>query len=158
MRTGILAAAVLLATAGSAIAQMTQPQTFSVFPKGQRNAGTYTTASATIPDGADSAFITDLLTDAEASDPTNRYDVVFEASYDGLTWFAVHLEHWQGGMHFDKRTGTNVPNHMETGFKIYQPGQNNGIGLFPGMRVRATIDNPQKLNLGFNVTLNPPQG
>lgn len=154
MRAAIFAAAFVL-TATTVMAQITDPQTFTVMPKSQHNAGTFTSASATIPDGAGSVFIADLLSDADALDVANTYDVVMEASLDGVQWFGFSRTHWIGGTHFDKRTGTFVPNHMEMGFTIYQPGENNGVGLFVGMRVRVTLDNPNRLNLGFTVMVNP---
>lgn len=129
---------------------ITAPQTFSILSNAQRQPGTYTTASATIPEGVGSVYIRDTVSDAEASDPANTYTLVVEVSPDGgLNWQGVFVEYWQGGTHVNKHTGLTVPNHLDTGFA--PPTQN----AWQGWRVRAVLDLPVRMRTGFDVTVNP---
>lgn len=148
---GIVSAVLMLVSAGSAMAQpITEPQTFSILSNAQRQPGTYTTASALVPEGVGGVYIVDNVTDAEASDTANSYTLTVEMSADGgLNWSPIRLYYWQGGTHVDKHTGLTVANHFNVGFGPETPN------AWQGMRVRAVLDLPIRMKTGFNVTVYP---
>jgi hypothetical protein len=159
MKALILSAALMLGVAATAMAQITQPVTFNVFGKSLRQPGTYPTASAQIPDGVYTIGIKDTMSDQDASDPANNFILTGIVSQDGVDWtpngvtvVALYREQWQGGTHFDKRTQSMVPNHINTSFG------NSALasGVYNGWRVRADLDLAVRLSVGFDVTVYPP--
>ena len=150
VRLGVLTIAILWIGVTAMAQPILEPQTFSVLSNAMRQPSTYITASALVPDGVGSVHIVDNINDAEASDPANNYILKVELSDDGgITWYAIHIEYWQGGTHVDKQTKLTVPNHMRTGFGPPTPN------AWFGKRVRATLDLPVRMKTGFTVTVNP---
>jgi hypothetical protein len=155
MKALILGAAAVLLTANAAMAQaITQPVTFNIFGKAVRQIGTYTTASATIPEGVGSIGIRDTMTDADASDPTNRMVFTVYVSADGVAWQPAERYIWSGGTHTDKHTGLVVPDHINFTFS------NTALqsGAWTGWSIRAEIDQQVRLSVGFDCTVYPPSG
>ena len=153
MQRMLLAAAVLVLSAVPAMAQITQPVSFSVFNRANRQPGTYISASAEIPLGVYALGITDTMTDADASDPSNSFTVWTEISQDGTTWVQWGFrEQWQGGTHFDKTTQAMVPNHIRRAWS----NTDLANGTYVGWRIRAVIDQPVQMRVGFNVVAYPP--
>jgi hypothetical protein len=152
MRRLILAAAMLVSAAGSAYAQaITEPVTFNIFGRANRQPGTYTTATATIPEGAADIAISDTMTDAEASDPANRFNLAVFVSPDGLTWEAIFYAQWEGGTHINKFTGVEEPNHFNPAWSDSRLQS----GAMAGWKVRAELDQQRAMRVGFTVTLSP---
>ena len=152
MRRAMLAAVLVLAGAVETMAQITQPVTFNVFGRANRQAGTYQSASAQIPEGLYAVGISDTMTDAEASDETNRFILWTEISQDGSTWQPWGFRYeWQGGTYVDKHTGLTVPNHIRTAWS----DSDLASGAKVGWRVRVVIDQPMTLRVGFDVVAYP---
>jgi hypothetical protein len=150
MKSMILAAVLVLGVAGSAMAQpITEAQTFNVFGKSNRGAGTYTTATATIPEGAFGISVADTMTDQEASDPANKFNLVVFVSPDGVRWEAIFYAKWEGGTHINKFTGIEEPNHFRPGWSDSRLQS----GAMTGWRVRAELDQQTAMRVGFTVTL-----
>lgn len=152
-RVILAAVAVVMLTGAEAMAQITQPVTFNVFGRANRQPGTYLTASAQIPDGVYSIGIADTMTDADASDPANSFVFWTEISQDGVTWIPWGIrEEWRGGTRVNKRTGLTEPNHVKTAWSDTALAN----GVYVGWRVRAVLDLPVALRVGFDVTVYPP--
>lgn len=151
MRAVILAVALLVGTGVQAMAQITQPVTFSIFGKSNRAPGTYTTATATIPDGAGDIAVSDTMTDQEASDPSNRFNLAVFVSPDGLSWQPIFYAQWEGGTHVNKFTGQVEPNHFNPAWSDSRL-QN---GQMVGWKVRAELDQQTTMRVGFTVTVKP---
>lgn len=150
MRAVILAAVLVFGLAGTAMAQITQPVTFNIFGRANRQIGTYTTASATIPDGVGSVQIQDTMSDQDASDPANSLILTIFVSPDGLTWIPAQREIWQGGTFVNKQ-GLTVPRHIDTTFS--STALRNGEWV--GWQIRAELDQQVRLSVGFDCTVIP---
>lgn len=141
------------------MAQITQPVTFNVFGRSNRQPGTYFSATAQIPDGIYAVGISDTMSDADASDPANSFRLVVRVSRDGVDWVSAGnsavlfiIAPWAGGTHIDKRTGLVVPNHL--GMAWSDTALANGA--YTGWFVRGELDQPVRLAVGFTVTAYPP--
>lgn len=156
MRAAV-AALFLSVWAASSMAQITEPMAFNVLARSNRQAGTYLTATAQIPEGVYSLGISDLLTDADASDPANSFRFIVRVSQNGIDWSGpgtriLFVLDWQGGTHLDKRTGQIVPNHVSMSWS----DSALAAGELVGWRVRGELDQPMRMSSGFRVTVYPP--
>jgi hypothetical protein len=152
MRRSLLAAAILVASAGSAMAQITEPVTFNVFGRANRQPGTYQSASAEIPLGLNAIGVSDTMTDQDASDPANSFILWTEISQDGVNWTPFGFrEEWHGGLVFDKRVQALVPNHIRTAWTNTDV-QN---GVYVGWRVRLVVDQAVTMRVGFDIKAYP---
>jgi hypothetical protein len=152
MRRMLLAAVLLLSAAVPAMAQITEPVTFNVFGRANRQPGTYTTASVVIPEGIYGIGVTDTMTDQDASDPANSFVLWLEISQDGVSWVPWGFrEQWQGGTWVNKQ-GVTVPNHINNTWS----NTDLANGVFTGWRVRAVLDQSVAMRVGFNVVAYPP--
>lgn len=134
------------------MAAITQPVTVNIFGKSQRNAGTYTTLNATIPEGVYSVGMKDTMTDADASDPANSFILSTFISQDGVTWRAYGFrEQWQGGTFKDKFTGLTVPRHINVAFSDTALSSGAYLGWF----VRAELILAVRMSVGFDLTAYP---
>lgn len=151
MRAVILATVLVLGLTGTAMAQITQPVTFSIFGKSNRQPGTYTTATATIPEGAGDIALSDTMTDQEASDPANSFNLAVFVSPDGVNWQAIFYAQWVGGTHVNKFTGQVEPNHFNPAWSDSRLQH----GQMVGWKVRAELDQQTAMRVGFTVTVSP---
>lgn len=149
MRRLVMAVVAVLGVSAGAEAQpIAEPQTFNVLARTNRGQGTYTSASVTVPEGVGAIQVTDMMTDAVASNPDHAFTLVIERSLDGAVWQPVYMEMWRGGTFVDSRTGLTVVRHFNSTI--------GAGGVLTGQRVRFTLDMPVAINnIGFNVTVRP---
>lgn len=131
------------------MAAITQPVTFQIFNRVPRDAGSYDTLTAVIPEGVATIRIQDTNPDAFCSDPANAFVFETYVSPDGgTTWEGILREQWTGGTHVDKHTGLVVPNHMDSGTSIPLS--------YVGRLIRGVLLLPERLSVGLQVTVVPP--
>jgi hypothetical protein len=146
----------VLLSGGSVMAQITTPVTFNVFGRANRQPGTYISASAQVPLGVYALGLTDTMTDADAADVANAFRLTVRVSQDGVDWSGplsrvLFTQEWTGGTHFDKRTQHDEPNHFAMSWS------NNALanGDYVGWFVRAEIDQPVQMRVGFDCVVYP---
>jgi hypothetical protein len=129
---------------------ITTSETYQVFPKSNRQIGSFESASALVPEGVHSVAIASDIAAADASNEANSALIVLESSTDGgMTWQPASMMNWQGGTHFDKHTQTIEPNYIAWTVGVNQE--------WTGRRARIRVDLPQRLNFGLTITVNPPE-
>jgi len=133
------------------MAPITVPIAVTILGKTARAIGTYLTATAPIPEGVDHVGLTDLMTDAVASNTAKSFLLTAFVSPDGIAWRSVFQEAWQGGTHLDKATGLSVPNHVDTQWA----NSDLQSGLWAGWQVRAELVLPVSLTIGLIATVYP---
>ncbi len=131
---------------------ITAPVTFNVFGRANRPAGTYVSASATIPEGVYAVGISDTMTAQDAFDPTNQFILTVFVSPDGVDWRGVFREIWQGGTFISKQTGLEVPKHIRLSWSNTELAS----GAWTGWSVRAELDQQVTMRVGFDVVAYPP--
>ena len=139
------------------LAQIVSPVTFTVFGRASRQPGTYFSASAQIPAGVGSLGISDTMTNAVALNTANSFRLTARISQDGVDWTgplsrALFVEHWSGGTHFNRFTGQTEANHLRMSWSDSALAS----GAYTGWFVRAEIDQPVQMSVGFNCVVYPP--
>jgi hypothetical protein len=139
------------------MAKITNPVSFSIFNRANRQPGSYVSTTAQVPEGVYALGMTDTLTDAVASAPANRYRLVVKVSQDGSDWTgplsrSLFIYDWAGGTHVDKRTGQTVPNHMSLSWS----DSRLAAGAYVGWFARAEIELAVQMQVGFDCVVYPP--
>lgn len=135
------------------MAPITAPVTFTVFPRSSRTAGTYLSASAQIPEGVYAITINDTMTNAQASNTSNRFIMRIYVSPTGQdgTWQSIWSEAWRGGTHFDRFLNQTVPNKISIAWSNSELASGDYFNWF----CRGEVDQPVTMSAGFTVTVAP---
>ena len=130
------------------MAAITQPMTFQIFPRIPRNAGTYETLTAQIPEGVATVTVRDTNPDSFCSDPVNSFTFETQVSPDGgVTWETILREQWSGGTFINKFTGLTQVSHMHSTTSI-PPS-------YVGRLIQGVLTLPSRMSVGIEATVSP---